>query len=218
MKEEIKHLVSNGKSLGLLLKPCACSGRPHIESPLHSTCLCNAMGRPSTLPQPPPAGFSPLLHHLLWFTPRTRWAVFLSFVWKTDRTPFGFLPLDGVWFMIQNEFSKWHQSFHPWEEYVCLPAVWGHKLLCPSANGFSSIGLYFPISKMAAIESTSHPRKQSSQGDVYFLLSATSFWLLWQEERISRVHLPCPTVSPRQGEFAVFAIKKGLGKRLGPNY
>lgn len=33
MKEEIKHLVSNGKSLDLLLKPCACSGRPHIESP-----------------------------------------------------------------------------------------------------------------------------------------------------------------------------------------
>lgn len=65
MKEEIKHLVSNGKSLGLLPKPCACSGRPHIESPLHSTCLCNAMGRLSTLPQPPPAGFSPLLHHLL---------------------------------------------------------------------------------------------------------------------------------------------------------
>lgn len=202
MKEEIKHLVSKGKSPG-----SACSGSPRLES---ATCL-SAMLREDRAPSPnlPLLGFSPLLHRSLWFTPRTRWAVFLSFVWKTARTPFGFLPLDGVWFMIQNEFSTWHQSVHPWEEYLRPSAVWGHTLLCPSANGFSSLGLYFPISRMAVIESTSHARKQSSYGDFF---SSSQLHL-----SDSRAHLPCPTVSPRQGEFAVSAIKRGLGKRLGPN-
>lgn len=86
-------------------------------------------------------------------------AAFPSFVRKTPRTPFVFLPLEGFWFITQNEFSRWHQPVLESMVHVCSSSQMGRTVLKPSisvslSKSPCSLSHHFPISKMTVMVST----------------------------------------------------------------